>query len=251
MKHKKHSHSQKTSPTRSQPQIGSRKTAVPGKKKEVLKLEVVLKCDLFGTEEAIIPSLESIQKPEVAVKVIHTDVGSITKSDLLLAQTGSRLVIGFNVDVAQGIEMTARDQGIEIRLYNVIYRLINDVRQIVDNLIPPEEEERITGKAKIIELFKSRRGGIILGCDVQKGTLAGGKAFRVIGAMGILYSGKIESLHIEKGAVKEAKVGQQVGLKISDFTKAKIGDIVECFEIVLPKADATWQPKGGVFHFLE
>ena len=115
---------------------------------------------------------------------------SITKSDLLLALTASKLVLGFNVEVAPKIESLCREQGIEIRLYDVIYNLTKDVQSIANGLVAPDEEdeEKITGKAKVIALFKSSRKGIILGCEVLDGTLVMGKRFRIVSAMGPVYT---------------------------------------------------------------
>jgi translation initiation factor IF-2 len=212
------------------------------------KLEIVLKCDSAGSEEAVVASLSALQVPEIELKVIHSDVGSITKSDLLLALTASKLILGFNVGVAPKIEPLCREQGIEIRLYDVIYNLTKDLQSIADGLVPSEEEdEKITGKAKVIALFKSSRKGIILGCEVLEGTLSVGKRFRIVSAMGPVYTGQIESLHIQKDRVKEAKPHQQVGLKVIGLKKASIGDLVECFEIAKTAGSGIWQPTGRVF----
>ena len=212
------------------------------------ELEIVLKCDSVGSKEAVTSSLQAFQDPHIGLKIIHAGIGAISQSDLDMAITGSRLVAGFNVDVMPQVKRLSREQGIEVRLYSVVYKLINDLKEIAESLIIHEAEEKITGKAKVIALFKSSRKGIILGCEVLKGALGLGVNFRVISAMGPVYSGEIESLHIEKHAVKEARVGQKVGLKIADFKKATIGDLVECFEIVRPEIKTSWQPKGGVFH---
>ncbi len=185
-----------------------------GRKK---RLEIVLKCDSVGSLEAVISSLKSLENPEVEVFPIHTGIGAISKSDLLMALTGSRLVVGFNVTLLPKMQQLSKEKGVEIRLYDVI------------------------------ALFKSSRKGSILGCEVLRGALVQGKKFRIISAMGPVYSGKIESLHIEQDAVKEAKKGQQVGLKISDFNQAKKGDLVETYEKQKSEASATWHPKGRVY----
>jgi len=217
-------------------------------KEKEQKLEIVLKCDAAGSEEAVLSSLGVTKTPEVELKVIHSDVGDVTKSDLLIALTGSRLVVGFNVGVGPKIDHLCKEQGIEVRLYDVIYQLTNDMQQIAKSLvIRDEEDEKITGKAKVIALFKGSRKGIILGCEVLEGTLALGKQFRIISAMGPIYSGKIQSLHIEQDEVKEASPHQQVGLKVFGLKKATIGDLVECFESMPSKRRGGWQPRGGVF----
>jgi translation initiation factor IF-2 len=212
------------------------------------RLEVVLKCDSVGSLEAVISSLKSLENPEVEVLPIHTGVGAISKSDLLMSLTGSRLVVGFNVSLLPKMQQLSKEKGVEIRLYDVIYKLTQDLNRIARTLVRRvEEKEIITGKAKVIALFKSSRKGIILGCEVLEGTLLRGKKFRIISAMGPAYSGKIESLHIEQDAVKEAKAGQKVGLKVSDFNKAKKGDLVETYEKRKAEAGATWHPKGRVY----
>ena len=246
MRDRKHSRDKKTVTTKSeglaQPSLTS---ADKGQEK---KLEIVLKSDSAGSQEAVISSIATKQEPGVVIQVIHAGLGPVSKSDLLMARTGSRIVVGFNVGISPMVKQLSQEQQIEVRLYDVIYKLTNDLHKIAHSLIPRRVEEKITGKAKVIALFKSSRKGIILGCEVLEGTLALGKDFRVISAMGTVYAGKVQSLHIEKDSVKQAKTGQQVGLKIPDFKQAKLGDLVECYEIVPPKVGPPWQPRGGVFH---
>ena len=212
-------------------------------------LEIVLKTDSPGSQEAILASLSSMENPEVEIKVIHADIGPISKSDLFLAPTGSRLVVGFNVDIMPKIPQLCKEFGVEVRLYEVIYNLIEDLREIAESWMTREEKEVITGKAKVIALFKADKKGIIIGCEVQEGTLALGKPYRIISAMGPVHAGIIDSLHIEKDAVNSAGVGKQVGLKVYDYKKVKVGDIVECFHTVESKEPKPWTPKTEVFRF--
>jgi translation initiation factor IF-2 len=220
-----------------------------GGDKEKKKLEVVVKGDVAGTVEAVSASLEAIEVPDAEVKVIQAGIGQVSKSDILMAQTGSKLLIGFNVDVISKLQSEIMNYGIEIRLYDTIYRLTEDVRKIASNLFAKKPKEKITGKAKVIATFKGSHKGIILGCEVLEGVLERGKDFRVITAMGPAYFGKIGSLRIEKNAVKTAKPGQQVGLSIQGWKKGKIGDWVESWEIVYPKGGGPWQPRSGIFRF--
>ena len=212
------------------------------------RLEIILKCDTSGCSEAIISSIISINLPEVDITIISSGVGAINKSDVFMAETGSGLIIGFNVGIMPHIDQMATEHNIEIRLYEVIYRLLEDVESIAKSLIPQESPEEITGTAKVIALFKSSRKGIILGCEVLAGKLGQGKSFRLLGAMGPMYVGKIESLYIEKNAVIEAKKGQQVGLKIRDFNKVKIGDLVESFQSGAGQQVKPWQPQGKIYY---
>lgn len=246
MSRKKHPKEKKYSRT---VQTGLREPDGPVGTGEPKKLEIVLKCDSMGSLEAVTGAIFDPKHAQAGIEIIHSDVGAVAKSDLQMALTGSRLVVGFNVDVIPKIKQTCQEQEIEVRLYDVIYQLVKDLTEIAGNFIPPETEEEITGEAKVIALFKSSRRGIILGCEVLKGTLARGKDFRVISAMGPIYSGKIESLHIEKDPVNEARPGQQVGLKISNFKDVKLSDLIECFKIAKPDTRKVWHPRGGVFRY--
>jgi len=204
-------------------------------------LEIVLKCDTAGTLEAVMSSLKS-----PSVTVIHAGVGPVSKTDLFEAALGSRLVVAFGVDVLPGVEPLSKEKDVEVRIYQTIYTLNEDLEKIASSLIPKEPGERITGTAKVIALFKSTRKGIILGCEVLEGEVAVGKDFRIISGPGVVYTGKIESLHIEENEVRKAKTGQQVGVKIADFKRGRLGDLLECFETLRAKGDRIWKPKGGV-----
>lgn len=209
-------------------------------------LSLVIKADTAGTREAIISSVETLDTGDVTVEVAHSGTGDISKSDLLMAETAGRLVLGFNVDLLPRINELAAEKGVEIRLHNVIYKLLDDIKKIAKAMVVREEEERIKGRAKVIALFPGGRKGIILGCDVYEGALTRGSKFRLISDPGIVYSGIIDSLHIETRSVNKAATGQQVGLKISGFKRAKEGDLVECFEDLPPKGRG-WHPRGTVY----
>jgi translation initiation factor IF-2 len=212
------------------------------------KLEIVLKCDSTGSVEAVGSILDKIRVPNVAIQVIHSGVGAVSKSDLVMALTGSRLVLGFSVGVMPKLEQWVKEHGVEVRLYEVIYKLADDIKGMAETFVPAEPEEKVTGRGKVIALFKSSHRGIILGCQVTDGIISLGCNFRIISVMGAIYSGKIASLHIEKGEVKEARAGQQVGVKIEDFNQAKIGDLVECYETRGGRKTQPWGPAGEIIH---
>lgn len=211
-----------------------------------LKLEIVLKCDVTGTLEAVSSSLLNLNVADVEIHVIHSGIGNISKSDVLMAQTGSRLVIGFNVDTMPKLEQHIKEHGVEVRLYDTIYTITEDVKKIAANLKAKEPQEVVTGKAKIIAIFKSSRKVTIIGCEVLEGTLELGKNFRIITAMGPAYVSRISSLQIERKNVKVGKPGQQVGIKLADWNKAQVDDLVECFEVVHPSNGGPWRPRSGV-----
>jgi len=208
-------------------------------------LELVLKCGADGSREAVEQALGEASWPGHQPVIIHSGVGEVNKSDILLAESASRLVVGFEVGVTPLLDEALRKSGVEVRLYRVIYRMVEDLRQLAQSLVEKPAAEQIIGQARVIALFKSSRHGIILGCEVESGRLALGEKFRVIGAMGTLYEGRIESLHIGKNAVKQAVVPQQVGLKIDDFQHAAVGDLIESFR--QPKeSNRRWTPSPGV-----
>ena len=208
------------------------------------KLEIVLKADSVGSMEALDKAISEMTLPEVDINIMHSSVGDVNKSDLLLAETGSRLVLGFQVELLPGLENALREHDVEVRLYTVIYNVTADIKAIAETIVQPASEEEIIGSAKVIALFKSSRKGIIIGCEVIGGHLAAGQHFRIITAMGPVYYGRIESMHIEDKAIQKAVPGQRVGIKIKDFNRAKIGDLVESFRTL--RRPPVWEPEGKV-----
>lgn len=232
--HKKKKHSGKSIATAEEPKRN--------------KLEICLKCDSTGTLEAVIGAIQNAAPNNIAIDIIHAGIGAINKTDIFLAQTGSHLLLGFEVNLNPDISNMALEYGIEIHLHDTIYRLVEDVRTIAQTLVTTQVvEEKILGSAKVIALFKSSRKGIILGCEVLHGRVALQDRFRITAAAGTIYDGVIESLHIEKNAVNSAKQGQQVGLKIRNFKKATIGNIVESYKAASDTTPQQWQPRPGVF----
>jgi translation initiation factor IF-2 len=210
------------------------------------KLEIVLKCDVAGTAEAIAASLSEIEVPGVQIDLIQTGIGNVSKSDVLMARTGSKLVIGFNVDIMPKLKHEIKEFGVEVRLYDTIYKLTEDIRKIAESFHSTVYEEKITGKAKVIATFKSSSKGMVIGCEVLEGLIELGKEFRVITVMGPAYFGKITSLQIERRNVKSAKPGQQVGIKLVGWSKARVDDLVECYESQQHKGSGPWKPTSGV-----
>jgi len=241
-------HHKKKKPEKPRKKGAEKKGHISGKTAAQQRLEIVLKCDTSGCAEAIIDAVSSLSIAGVKITIINTGLGAISKSDIFMAATGSRLIIGFNVGLMPHIDRTAIEQNVEIRLYEVIYKLLEDLAFIARSLIPRESSQEIIGSAKVIALFKSSRKGIILGCEVLTGRLVLGNSFRLLGAMGPMYTGRIESLHIEKDAVTEAVKGQKVGLKIRDFNKVRVGDLVESFRAAAEHYAKPWQPQGKIYY---
>jgi translation initiation factor IF-2 len=208
------------------------------------RLEIVLKCDSAGSIEAVTTAILAMG-PEPEISVVHSGLGAVSKSDILLAETSSGLIIGFQVALQPEIERTVREHNVEVRLYDVIYTLTDDIKAIAESMVPAESGEDVVGSAKVIALFKSSRRGIIIGCEISKGFLSQGQHFRVISAMGPVYTGIIESIHIGDKAVQKVTPGQQAGIKIRDFNKARIGDLVESFRPLHQKVQR-WHASGKI-----
>lgn len=211
-------------------------------------LALVIKGDSDGCEQAICDMISHHTDLGIPIEIIHQGVGDICKTDIMTAATASHLVLGFNVNVLPKITELCLEQNVEIRLYSVIYKLDEDVKDIAHSLLPRPVEEKLLGRAKVITLFKGSRQGIILGCEVEQGRLQRGDAFRIIAAMGPIYSGKISSLHIEKDAVNKATPGQQVGVKIDGFKNVRVGDLVECYQVMADRHPPRWRPSGKIIH---
>jgi translation initiation factor IF-2 len=209
-------------------------------------LEIVLRADSDGSLEAAAAGIEHIAVPGVDINVIHRGVGDVTESDILIAETASRLIVGFQTSTLPAVDRRLMAHGVEVRLYSVIYTLTEDLRHIARDMVPTEQEEELLGSARVIALFKSSRRGIIAGCEIQDGHLAVGQTFRIISDVGIVYMGRIESLHIEQNAVNKAVRGQQVGIKIHDFNRVRVGDLVESFRILSSRSKRPWKPEGHV-----
>lgn len=211
-------------------------------------LALVIKSDTDGCEQAVCELIAHSAEAGVPVEIIHKGVGDISKTDIMTATTGSRLILGFNVQVLPKLAELCREQGVEVRLYSVIYRLQEDLMTIARSLLPQEVDEQVVGRAKVIALFKGSRKGVILGCEVEDGRLREGDHFRIISAMGPLYTGRIDSMHIEKERIAKATPGQRVGVKVDDFNKVRIGDLVECYQTPRSGRPAGWQPSGNILH---
>lgn len=217
-----------------------------GAAKPAPRLEIVLKCDSIGSTEAVLTALSGIKMPGVDIEVVRSGVGAVSQSDVLMAETASRLIIGFQVGVVPGLEKSVRERRVDVRLYDIIYALSDDIRAVAEGMVPDSSGDEITGSGRVIALFKSTRKGIIVGCEVQEGHLAVGQHFRIISAMGPIYSGIIESLHIAEKTVQKATPGQKVGIKIKNFNLAKVGDLVESYRPPPFRKVQRWEPKGNI-----
>jgi translation initiation factor IF-2 len=218
---------------------------VSGRKRAPV-LEVVLKCDSAGSVEAVGDAVSRMTIPDVGLAVIGRGVGAVSKSDVLMAETAGRLIVGFQVGAVPGLEKVLREHRVEVRLYDVIYRLTDDLKGIAESITSVAPEEEITGLGKVVALFKSSRKGVIIGCEVASGHLAVGQHFRIISDMGPVYAGIIASLHIGDNAVQKATPGQKAGIRIKDFNRARVGDLIESYKPLPQRKPTVWQPTGRI-----
>lgn len=196
------------------------------------EIKVVLKCDVRGSEEAVKSALEKLSTDEVKIKVIRSGIGGITESDVILANASDAVVIGFNVVPSNITKDVAKEYGVEIRLYQIIYKLVEEMELAMKGMLDPEYEEKVLGTASIKRMFKFSKVGSIAGCIVTSGIIKNKAQVRVIRDGVIIYDGVIASLQREKDTVKEVKNGLECGITIENFNNLKEGDIFEVYENV-------------------
>ncbi len=196
------------------------------------EINVVLKCDVKGSEEAVKGSLSKINVEGVWVNVIRSGVGAITESDILLAEASNAIIIGFNVRPNSKIMDFAKEKNVEIRLYDIIYKVVEDMESAIKGMLDPVYEEVVDGEAEVRQIFKFSKIGNIAGSHVLKGVIKNGSDARVIRDSVVVYTGKIGSLQREKDSVKEVKNGFDCGITILDFQDIKEGDIIETYREV-------------------
>ena len=192
-------------------------------------LNLIIKCDVQGSIEAIKGLLEKINIEGTNINIIGARVGGITNNDIILAVASKAIIVGFNVRPTSQISDFAKEQGVEIRLYNIIYKLQEDIERAVKGLLDPVFEEKITGQAEVRELFKVSRIGTIAGSYVTSGTIFRNGGFRLIRDSIVIYTGKMAGLRRFKDDVKEVKAGYECGITIENYNDIKVGDIIECF----------------------
>ncbi len=199
---------------------------------QIKELNIIIKGDVQGSVEAIKGALEKIQHPEVKVNVIHTAIGGITESDVMLASASKAIIIGFNVRPEPKAVKAAEKEGVDVRLYNVIYEAIEDVKKALEGLLEPTLREKVIGRAEVRQLFPISRIGTVAGCYVLEGVIQrASDGIRVVRDNIVVYEGKIASLKRFKEDVREVQAGYECGILIENFNDIKVGDILENFII--------------------
>ncbi len=198
----------------------------------VKEINVIIKADVNGSSEAVKNSLEKIEVEGVKVNVIRSSVGGITEGDVVLAKASNAVIIGFNVRPSNSIKDYAEEQGVEIRPYNIIYKVVEEMEAAMKGMLDPEYEEKVLGNAEIRQLFKFSKVGVIAGSYVTDGIIKRDSKARVVRDGIVIYDGNIGSVQREKDSVKEVKKGLECGITIENFNDIKVGDIIESYEMV-------------------
>lgn len=199
---------------------------------EIKELKVILKADVQGTLEALADSLQKLSTDEVRVNIIRTGIGAVSESDVMLASASEAIIIGFNVRPTAKAKALAQQEKVEIRFYDVIYKVIEDVKKAMAGLLEPEYEERIMGVAEVRATFKVPKVGVVAGCYVKEGKIERGAKVRLLRDNVVIYTGRIASLKRFKEDVKEVVAGYECGVGLENFHDIKVGDLLEAFEVV-------------------
>ena len=202
------------------------------KEGEVKELNLIIKGDVQGSIGAVVSSLEKLNNDEVKVNIIHSGVGAVTESDIMLAGTSGAVIIGFNVRPSSAVQAMADRDGVEIRSYTVIYDVINDVEAAMKGMLEPEYKEEVLGKAEIRNTFKVPGIGIVGGAYVTEGKIVRNGDIRLVRDGVVIHEGKIASLKRFKDDAKEVAQGYECGIGIEDYNDIKEGDVIECYHMV-------------------
>ncbi len=203
--------------------------APAGGEKKALRL--VLKADVQGSLEAVNESLSKLESNKVDLEIIHGAVGNITENDVLLASASDAVIVGFRVKLESGVSDVAKREGVQIKLYSIIYELIDQVEEAMEGLLEPEAEETVLGHAEIKKVFELSKGPKVAGCIVTDGRLSRSGRVRVVRRKAVQYEGRLAGLRHFQDDVKEVKAGMECGLRLDNFNDFQEGDIIECYAV--------------------
>ena len=192
---------------------------------------LVVKADVQGSLEAILGSLEKLGTEEVAARILHAGVGGISESDVTLAEGFNAAIIGFSVRANKEAAAAAKRNGIEIRYYNIIYDLVDDIKKAMSGLLAPTLRETMLGNAQILEVFNISKVGKVAGCRVTDGTVERGANVRLIRDNVVVHEGKLSTLKRFKDEVKEVQSGQECGMAFENYGDMRVGDVIECYRV--------------------
>jgi len=200
------------------------------KRGEAATLNMVVKADVNGSLEAVTESLRKLERDEVKIGFVHRGVGGVTENDIQLAAASNASIIGFNVRPDRKARDLAELEGVEIRTYEIIYKLLEDIEAAMVGMLSPEFEEIVTGDAEVREVFRVPRIGAVAGCYVTNGVITRGSRVRFLREGTIIWKGEVSSLRRFKEDAREVAAGYECGIGLSDFQDLKEGDVIETYE---------------------
>lgn len=198
---------------------------------DLKEFPLVVKGDVQGSYEAIVGALKKLGTDEVQARIVHGGVGGITESDVVLASASNAVILGFNVRANVQAKQSAEQQGVEIRYYNIIYDLVDDVKAAMSGLLAPTIRENFLGNAEIKEVFNISKVGKVAGCQVTEGKVERGAKVRLIRDDVVIHEGTLSTLKRFKDEVKEVAVGQECGMAFANYQDMRAGDVIECFQV--------------------
>ncbi|HEX4534732.1 MAG TPA: EF-Tu/IF-2/RF-3 family GTPase, partial [Rhizomicrobium sp.] len=194
-------------------------------------LPLVIKADVHGSVEAIQGALAKLGTDEVGAQVLQAGVGGITESDVILAHASGAAVIGFNVRANNQARDRAKRDGVEIRYYNIIYNVVDDVKAALSGMLAPETREKFLGNAEVLEVFNISKIGKVAGCRVSEGVVRRGARVRLIRDNVVIHEGELSTLKRFKDEVREVQTGQECGMSFANYHDLQKGDVIECYEV--------------------
>jgi translation initiation factor IF-2 len=196
---------------------------------EAKELNFILKADVQGSLEPIINEINNLGKGEIRINILYAETGNISENDVLLASSSQAIIVGFSVQADVAARRLADTEGVSIRLYDIIYRLIEDVEKALKGMLAPEYTEKAIGKAVVLQVFSLSKGTKIAGCRVTEGEVRRNGKLRVTRGKDIVYEGEVSSLKHEKEDVREMRTGFECGIGLKNFSDVQVGDVIECY----------------------
>jgi translation initiation factor IF-2 len=198
---------------------------------KVKTLNVILKADVQGSIEALAKELEKLRNDEVPIRVLHKGVGGIAEGDLLLAEASDAIIVGFRVAPDDRAMALAEEKKVDIRRYDIIYQVTDEIRKAVEGMLVPEVKEVFLGRANVQQVFKISKVGTVAGCIVTQGTIERGAKARILREGREIYKGSIDALKRFKDDVREVRENYECGIKVSNFDDIKVGDTIEAYRV--------------------
>jgi translation initiation factor IF-2 len=196
---------------------------------EIKELNIILKADVGGTAEVLSDTLQKLSNEKVRIRVLHTGVGAITESDVLLATASNAIVVGFNVRPERNAQAVSEQEKVDIRLHTIIYELTDEIKRAMTGMLEPVYKESYRGRAEVREVFRISKVGTVAGCLVQDGLLTRDCEVRLLRDNAVVHTGRIDSLRRFKNDVSEVKNGFECGIALANYGDVKPGDIIEAF----------------------